>query len=122
MKEQDLIQTLKKMQRISPDTGYARTSLAQILRTNQSSNWIFGNALVKMAVGISAMALVVVVSVLQVAGPSDAKMASLDDASLIAELDSKDFQIELKEAHYFNQSAERVAMALDEVVEYPEKN
>ncbi|MDP2629436.1 MAG: hypothetical protein Q8P45_01905 [Candidatus Harrisonbacteria bacterium] len=107
------LEKLKTLKKLTPSPEYSRRSLALILQTEQQGAPILWPSM-RVLAGAFALVMVLSLSALTILKPQDsASFASLDNASLEEEIKETEI-VEIKKIRYFNESAERVANALDE--------
>jgi hypothetical protein len=109
---------LKRIKSIKADSAYFERSFQKITATNQHSGLfsVFGSKLSYSIAGVALAIFMVFISLNTVSGPtSSGSVASLSGEDLSVEASDADFKIQVQEASYFSNSAEKVASALDEI-------
>jgi hypothetical protein len=110
-----------KMKGIKADGAYFERSFQTISATPQNSGLV-GILNSKLSYSLASVAIVLVLVVLSfnptsVSNTTETRpVASLSDGVLQTEVSGADFRIHVAEASYFNNSAAKVASALDEIV------
>jgi len=115
---------LHSLQRITPDAGFCARSKAQIIARSQEEklvrvNWavaLFAHKSARFVVGFASIVLLTTVGVSSyVASNTRSLASSFNNKALAQEADLLDVQIHIKEAVYYDESAEQIALALEEI-------
>lgn len=113
---------LKKLKETEPDKGFAERSLALILSVPQNKRVPFLSGVIEAfqyssAVVMASLLFVVIlggISALNNKLMSPAIMANLDDKKINEELDNLNLQIKLSEVQYYEDSFNKISVALNE--------
>ena len=109
---------LKQVKSIKADSAYFERSLMRITATNQRSGLfsVFSTKLNYGTLGVALAIFIVFMSMNTANTPvSSTSVASLSGEDLNVEVSDADFKIQVQEASYFSNSAEKVASALDAI-------
>ncbi|PIR87831.1 MAG: hypothetical protein COU10_02505 [Candidatus Harrisonbacteria bacterium CG10_big_fil_rev_8_21_14_0_10_45_28] len=125
-KFQNLIALIAK---ITPDSGFFARSKSEILSTPQSARGfsfpirIFEGITPRTAFAFASIFLVVIISGASYLSSSSSQLASsLNDTALVKEATQATFEIQIAEAAYFDESADKVALALDKIAGVSSEN
>lgn len=117
-----IIDKLKELKNISPETGFVRQSLEIILSVSQSKRSILGHLLesfrYSLALSLGAILLVIGLggfSYLHLNDLSPVLVGSLNSKNLLSEAQKTDFSIKLAEAKYFDDAASAATIALNAI-------
>ncbi len=131
---QDAIQKIfTSLKRITPDSGYLAQSKASILQSTQDARTqlqpkfafsFFERLNITGAVALGALVLLVVGTAAFMGTPAGqlADVPSIASESLTREASEADFTLQISEAQYFDESAEQVAVALDQIADTKSKD
>lgn len=107
---------LKKFKSLRTSSEVAEKSLYSILSSEQKLPFRLGFKSPAFSGVFAVVALFVVLATTQFNAAPSTEVAALQNESLAQEVESsEDFQIQLDEARYFSERADRVAAALDQV-------
>lgn len=115
---------LRSLQRINPDASFVARSKAQILASSQETapermsvlTWLSTHQTAKIAIGLASIVIVTTVGISSYVGSNTRSLSrSFNSAALSQEADSLDFQIHIKEAVYYDETAQEMALALDKI-------
>jgi len=116
---QNFINLLKKLE---PDSSFLAHSKTAIISTDQATRVLrlpmrfFEGITVRTSFAFASIVIIAaIVSISIFASPTSRLAGSLDDSTLVVEATEANLQIEIAEAAYFDQSAQRVALALDKI-------
>lgn len=122
MENQKFQKVIKHLQRIEPNPEFLAKSKQIIFRAEQEPArpkilWrMFEGINVRTAFAMASVVLVAVVSSAVYFSNSTSRLtSSLNDQAIAREATSMHFEIQIAEASYFDDSAEKVAMALDKI-------
>lgn len=108
---------------MEPDPDFARRSLALILNTPRSSYSIFSRKFFDLiqfsaALGLATLLMVAVfggLSMLKTLSPTS--LTSLDTDSINKEINNMDISIQLSNARYYDESIDKITMALTDTAQ-----
>ncbi|PIT92899.1 MAG: hypothetical protein COU06_02855 [Candidatus Harrisonbacteria bacterium CG10_big_fil_rev_8_21_14_0_10_38_8] len=108
------------LKQIKPDQAFIAKSKAQISITPQESEkmriFSFEGLGLNTAIALSAFSLLFILGTASYVGNKPSTLTrDLNTDILASEVTQIDFQIEIKEAAYFAESAEQIAYALDQI-------
>ena len=127
MDEQFLKNLLKPLRRIEPSRDFMARSKQLITLARQEAapapirervlSSIFEGFTFSVGIAMASLLLIVTIgSISYLTGTSGGEVASsFNNASLAQEADSIDFNLQIQEISYFDESAKQVALALDKI-------
>lgn len=114
------------LKNISPDADFVSRSKAQILSREQDRalpgagvsfvSWLQSHNTAKFAIGLASVVLLTTIGLSSYLGSNTRSLTrSFNNNTLTKEADSLDFQIHIKEAVYYDETAQEIAVALDKI-------
>lgn len=125
MTEEFLKKLVSPLKRVEPTSEFMARSKARIMLTKQEAPKFklrlnfFESLTFTGAIGLASILLLAGIGSLSYIASDSSNLAdnSLNNAVLISEAESANFQLQIKEITYFDESAKQVALVLEKIAE-----